>query len=58
MPAGFRDLLQGKGKKILIVGLELQMSLRRENLIVAREELTGGETALGVSVLRPRIGKV
>ena len=55
MPAGFRDLLQGKGKKILIVGLELQMSLRRENLIVAREELTGGETALGVSVLRPRI---
>ena len=58
MPAGFRDLLQGKGKKILIVGLELQTSLRCENFIVAREELTGGETALGVSVLRPRIGKV
>ena len=50
MPAGFRDLLQGKGKKILIVGLELQTSLRRENLIVSREELAGGETALGVSV--------
>lgn len=49
MPAGFRDLLQGKGKKILIVGLELQTSLRCENFIVAREELTGGETALGVS---------
>ena len=58
MPAGFRDLLQGKGKKILIVGLELQTSLRRENLIVSREELAGGETALGVSVLRPGIGKV
>ena len=57
-PAGFRDGFQGIVKESHVVGLELDLAFRGKDPVIEGHELRGGEAALGVPVLGPRVGEV
>ena len=57
-PAELADLLKAPLEKALIVGLEAQIALLPQDLIIDLQIRAPGQTALALAVGRPRIGEV
>ena len=51
-------LLQAEIKETLVVGLEIQLATRHQDLAVEGKEATVGQSPLGVTLLGPRIAEV
>ena len=57
-PFGFLDLLQRKVEQLCIVCLKLDRPFLRQDLLIALQELRGGQPSLGMSRFGPRIREV
>ena len=58
LPSCFRRFGQCKRKQIRIIRFEFQNPFRSHDLLITMQEFPGGQSALGMTVLGPRIGEV